>query len=110
MNIVNGLHEFLGDDPVFKAACEVSNVEILDVRRPAAKRDLHLFTGDIAKVTCPVIAVLGADCAIGKRTTATVLSQTLNDHGVTKPTLCNGYLVVIIWDGSIICVSENRSC
>ena len=82
MNIVNGLHEFLGDDPVFKAACEVSNVEILDVRRPAAKKDLHLFTGDIAKVTCPVIAVLGTDCAIGKRTTATVLSQVLNDHGV----------------------------
>jgi uncharacterized NAD-dependent epimerase/dehydratase family protein len=35
MNIVNGLHEFLNDDPVFKAACAVSNVEILDVRRPA---------------------------------------------------------------------------
>ena len=82
MNIVNGLHEFLGDDPVFRAACEVSNVEILDVRRPPAKKDLHLFTGDIARVSCPVIAVLGTDCAIGKRTTATILSQALNDHGV----------------------------
>jgi uncharacterized NAD-dependent epimerase/dehydratase family protein len=38
MNIVNGLHEFLNDDPVFKAACAVSNVEILDVRRPADDR------------------------------------------------------------------------
>ena len=82
MNIVNGLHEFLGDDPVFKAACMVSNVEIFDVRRPPAKKDLHMFTGDIAKVTCPVIAVLGTDCAIGKRTTATILSQALNDRGV----------------------------
>ena len=82
MNIVNGLHEFLGDDPVFKAACMVSNVEIFDVRRPPAKKDLHMFTGDIAKVTCPVIAVLGTDCAIGKRTTATILSEALNNHGV----------------------------
>ncbi|MDH3432032.1 MAG: DUF1611 domain-containing protein, partial [Gammaproteobacteria bacterium] len=82
MNIVNGLHEFLGDDPVFKAACEVSNVEILDVRRPPDKKDLRMFTGDIAQVTCPVVAVLGTDCAIGKRTTATILSQALNDHGV----------------------------
>jgi uncharacterized NAD-dependent epimerase/dehydratase family protein len=82
MNIVNGLHEFLGDDPVFKAACAVSNVEILDVRRPPAKKDLHLFTGDIARVTCPVIAVLGTDCAIGKRTTATVLARALIDRGV----------------------------
>jgi uncharacterized NAD-dependent epimerase/dehydratase family protein len=82
MNIVNGLHEFLGDDPVFKAAGAVSNVEILDVRRPPPKKDLRMFTGDIAQVKCPVIAVLGTDCAIGKRTTATILSQTLNDRGV----------------------------
>ena len=82
MNIVNGLHDFLGDDPVFKAACAASNVEILDVRRPPDKKDLHMFTGNIAQVTCPVIAVLGTDCAIGKRTTATILSQALNDRGV----------------------------
>ena len=82
MNIVNGLHEFLGDDPVFKAACAMSNVEVLDVRKPRDKKDLHMFTGDISRVTCPVIAVLGTDCAIGKRTTATVLSQALNDRGV----------------------------
>ncbi len=82
MNIVNGLHEFLNDDPVFEAACAVSNVEILDVRKPPDKKDLHLFTGDISRVTCPRIAVLGTDCAIGKRTTATVLAQALNDHGV----------------------------
>jgi uncharacterized NAD-dependent epimerase/dehydratase family protein len=82
INIVNGLHEFLNDDPVFKAACVVSNVEILDMRRPPDKKDLHIFTGDIDRVTCPVIAVLGTDCAIGKRTTATILSQALNDRGV----------------------------
>jgi uncharacterized NAD-dependent epimerase/dehydratase family protein len=84
MNIVNGLHEFLGDDPVFKAACAVSDVEIIDVRKPADKKDLHMFTGEIAQVTCPVIAVLGTDCAIGKRTTATILSQALNDRGVNS--------------------------
>ena len=82
MNIVNGLHEFLNDDPVFKAACLASNVEILDVRKPPDKKDLHIFTGDIGQVTCPVIAVLGTDCAIGKRTTATILTQALNDRGV----------------------------
>jgi uncharacterized NAD-dependent epimerase/dehydratase family protein len=82
MNIVNGLHEFLNDDPVLKAACAVSNVEIFDVRRPPDKKDLRVFTGDIERVTCPVIAVLGTDCAIGKRTTATVLTQALNGRGV----------------------------
>lgn len=82
MNIVNGLHEFLNDDPIFIAACAASNVEILDVRKPRAKKDLRMFSGRISEVTCPRIAVLGTDCALGKRTTATVLTQALNERGV----------------------------
>lgn len=82
MNIVNGLHEFLNDDPIFIAASEASQVEILDVRKPRAKKDLRMFSGRIAEVTCPRIAVLGTDCAIGKRTTATVLTKALNDCGI----------------------------
>lgn len=82
MNIVNGLHEFLNDDPVFTAACVASKVSILDVRKPRDKKDLQMFSGRIAEVTCPVIAVLGTDCAIGKRTTATILSRALNESGI----------------------------
>ncbi len=82
MNIVNGLHEFLNDDPVFAAACITHKVTIFDVRKPRAKKDLRMFSGRIAEVTCPRIAVLGTDGAIGKRTTATILTQALNDAGV----------------------------
>lgn len=82
MNIVNGLHEFLNDDPEFAAAAAASNVAILDVRRPRDKKDLRMFSGRIAEVTCPRIAVLGTDGAIGKRTTATILTRALNDRGV----------------------------
>ena len=82
MNIVNGLHEFLNDDPVFKAACIANDVEIHDVRKPREKKDLRLFSGRISEVTCPRIAVLGTDCAIGKRTTANILTKALNDCGI----------------------------
>jgi uncharacterized NAD-dependent epimerase/dehydratase family protein len=82
MNIVSGLHEFLNDDPELAAASAAGNVHILDVRRPRAKKDLRMYSGRIADVTCPRIAVLGTDCAIGKRTTATILTRALNDHGV----------------------------
>jgi uncharacterized NAD-dependent epimerase/dehydratase family protein len=82
MNIVNGLHEFLNDDPVFAAACTVNKVTINDVRKPRDKKDLRLFSGRIADVTCPRIAVLGTDCAIGKRTTANILTKALNDCGL----------------------------
>lgn len=83
MNIVNGLHEFMNDDPVISAAAAVNKVTILDVRRPRPSKDLRMFTGRIHDVTCPRIAVLGTDCAIGKRTTATVLVQALKDAGLT---------------------------
>ncbi|MDH3234089.1 MAG: DUF1611 domain-containing protein [Alphaproteobacteria bacterium] len=82
MNVVNGLHEFLSEDPVFAAASAANNVTILDVRKPRAKKDLRMFSGRISQVTCPRIAVLGTDGAIGKRTTATILTRALNDRGV----------------------------
>jgi uncharacterized NAD-dependent epimerase/dehydratase family protein len=82
MNIVNGLHEFLNDDPVFAAASAACGVEILDVRKPRDKKDLRLFSGRIDQVACPRIAVLGTDGAIGKRTTATILTQALRDRGL----------------------------
>ena len=82
MNIVNGLHEFLNDDPEFVVACARAKVTIRDVRRPRDKKDLRVFSGRIAEVTCPRIAVLGTDCAIGKRTTATILTRALEDRGI----------------------------
>ena len=83
MDIVSGLHEFLADDPEFAAASAARGVLIRDVRKPRATRDLRVFSGRIAEVDCPRIAVLGTDCAIGKRTTATILAQALRDRGLT---------------------------
>ena len=82
MSVVNGLHEFLNDDPEFVAAKAAHGVTILDVRRPRDKKDLRMFSGRIAEVTCPRIAVLGTDGAIGKRTTATILTHALNERGI----------------------------
>ena len=82
MSIVNGLHEFLNDDEELAGAAAARGVTILDVRRPRAKKDLRMFSGRIDDVTCPRIAVLGTDGAIGKRTTATILTKALNDRGI----------------------------
>lgn len=82
MNIVNGLHQFLNDDREFFAASVANNVDIHDVRKPRDKKDLKVFSGRILEVTCPRIAVLGTDGAIGKRTTSTLLTKALNDYGI----------------------------
>ena len=90
MDIVSGLHEFLGDDPVFVAAQAEHGVSIRDVRRPPNKKDLRLFDGSIGAVACPRIAVLGTDCAIGKRTTASILTRALNERGIKAVMIATG--------------------
>ena len=82
MNLVNGLHEYLNDDAEFVAAALVAGVTIEDVRRPKEIAELKLFSGRIFDVTCPRIAVLGTDGSVGKRTTATLLTQALNAQGI----------------------------
>ena len=95
MHVVNGLHEFLNDDAEFVAASLAANVTILDVRRPRPKKDLRIFSGRIFDVTCPRIAVLGTDGAIGKRTTATVLTQALNAAGIRAVLVGTGQTSII---------------
>lgn len=95
MHIINGLHEFLNEDAEFVAASILAGVTITDVRRPKDKKDLQVFTGRIFDVTCPRIAVLGTDGAIGKRTTATLLVQALNARGIRAVMVGTGQTTLI---------------
>lgn len=90
MDIINGLHQFFSDDPVFAAAAAKYGVQIKDMRKSPNLRDLHVFTGEIASVTVPVIAVLGTDCACGKMTTAVELNQALNRWGIKSILIATG--------------------
>jgi uncharacterized NAD-dependent epimerase/dehydratase family protein len=82
VGLVNGLHEFLSDVPAFTAAAAQSGAQIVDVRKPKPRRELHFWSGAIQKVRAPRIAVLGTDCALGKRTTCHVLSRACTAAGI----------------------------
>ena len=82
MNIVSGLHEYLSDDAEISALALERHVTIRDIRKPKPSKDMRLFDGSIATVQALRIAILGTDCAIGKRTTATVLARALNAKGI----------------------------
>ncbi len=90
MSLVNGLHEYAGDDPEISAAAARAGVEILDVRKPKPKEQLHFWTGAIATVRAPRLAILGMDCAIGKRTTCALLADALNVVGVAAEMIYTG--------------------
>lgn len=82
MNIVNGLPEFLTEDEEFVNKALEYNVKIYDIRKPPERKDLHNFTGRIVNVKIPVVAVMGTDCAVGKRTTAVCLVEALKKEGL----------------------------
>lgn len=80
LHVVSGLHEKLAQDAEFKRLANAYGVTITDVRTVPPKEEQHFFSGKIDEVTCPVIAVLGTDSAIGKRTTARVLVKALGER------------------------------
>jgi len=90
MDIISGLHEFFSQDPELSHIAALNGVQIKDIRKPPALKDLHLFTGQISQVNVPVIAVLGTDCACGKMTTAVELNKALNNLGIKSVLVATG--------------------
>lgn len=90
IGVVNGLHELLGDDPQLAAAARRSGARIVDIRQPKPRRELHFWSGEIASVRAPRVAVLGTDCALGKRTTAQLLVAACASRGLRAEMIYTG--------------------
>ena len=81
LNVDSGLHDFLSEDPELVSLAEKHRVSLRDVRKPPPRNELHFFTGKIEEVDSLKIAILGTDSAVGKRTTAWLIVDALNDAG-----------------------------
>jgi uncharacterized NAD-dependent epimerase/dehydratase family protein len=90
LSIVNGLHELVSEDPAIAAAAARTGARLIDVRRPRPRGELHFWTGAIAEVRAPRIAVLGTDCALGKRTTARLLVEACRAGGLRAEMIYTG--------------------
>jgi uncharacterized NAD-dependent epimerase/dehydratase family protein len=90
ISIVNGLHEYLNEKPDVVALAKSKGVTLTDVRKPKSREDLHFWTGEIYKVQAPIIAVIGMDCAMGKRTTARMLRQACEANGLNGQMIYTG--------------------
>ena len=90
LSIVNGLHEFLNDKPYLVALAKQYGGQLIDVRRPKPRNELHFWTGEIHQITAPIIAVLGTDCALGKRTTARLIREACGKVGLNAQMIYTG--------------------
>ncbi len=89
-HLVNGLHDYVSDHEELAALAKAKGLQIIDVRKPKKFKDLHFWSGDIRQVTCPKIAVLGTDCALGKRTTTRFLMEAMKQAGYKAEMIYTG--------------------
>jgi uncharacterized NAD-dependent epimerase/dehydratase family protein len=89
-NIDSGLHDFISKDRLLSSLADDCGVKIRDIRKTPDRDKLHFFTGDIEKVDCLKLAVLGTDSALGKRTTAWIIVHGFRDAGLKSEMVGTG--------------------
>jgi len=90
LNIISGLHHYLSDDVEFQKIAKENKVELLDIRKTKPIADLHFWSGKILDVKTPIIAVLGTDCAVGKRTTARFMMESFQEKDIKTEIIFTG--------------------
>ncbi len=101
LDILSGLHTFLGDDPEIAEAARSSGVRIVDYRRPPE------FAGtSVGRKHLPgkrVILTVGTDCAIGKMSVALELRRAATAAGSSASFVPTGQTGMMIegWGVSV---------
>ena len=90
LSLVSGLHQLLSDDSELVRLTGDCGARIIDIRRPRPTRELRFWTGEVLGLETPPIAVLGTDCAIGKRTTCSLLLGACRERGVDAEMIYTG--------------------
>jgi len=90
LSIVNGLHDYLSERPDISELAKLHNVRLTDIRKPKKFADLHFWTGEILHMQTPVIAVMGTDCALGKRTATRLILKSCSDAGLKTQMIYTG--------------------
>ena len=86
LGIVNGLHELASDDPQIVAHAPA----IHDVRKPRPVQELAFWHGEAYRLKVPRVAVIGTDCALGKRTTTQLLVSECRRRGIAAEMIYTG--------------------
>ena len=94
LDVVSGLHLFLGDDDEFRAAAVAAGVDIVDLRRPPER--MEIARGRRHLPGKHVVLTVGTDCALGKMSVALELTEAARREGLRSvfvPTGQTGMLV-----------------
>jgi uncharacterized NAD-dependent epimerase/dehydratase family protein len=94
LEVVNGLHRFLRDDPELVALAAEHGARLWDVRDPP--RDIPLFSGKTLESDKRIVHTVGSDCAVGKKTVAIELTSAARDRGFPAEFVATGQTGILI--------------
>ncbi|HEX4323128.1 MAG TPA: DUF1611 domain-containing protein [Gaiellaceae bacterium] len=94
LDVENGLHVFLADDPDLRVLAAERGVELRDLRRPPA--DLSTATGENLSVDATIVLTVGSDCAIGKMTVSCELDLEARRRGLRSVFVPTGQTGMVI--------------
>jgi uncharacterized NAD-dependent epimerase/dehydratase family protein len=80
LDLENGLHEFISEDPELLKLAAERGVELRDLRKPPP--DLSVPSGENLRVPATIVLTVGSDCAIGKKTVAVELDRAARRRGL----------------------------
>jgi D-glutamate N-acetyltransferase len=80
LDLENGLHEYVTEDPELVELARRHNVELRDLRKPP--EGLNVPTGENLQVDARIVLTVGSDCAIGKMTVALELDLEAKRRGL----------------------------
>ena len=90
LSLINGLHQLLAEDSELARLTQQHGAQIIDIRKPRPFSELRFWSGEVFRVPATKIAVLGTDCALGKRTTCELLKQACRDQGIATEMIYTG--------------------
>jgi uncharacterized NAD-dependent epimerase/dehydratase family protein len=82
LDVENGLHQFIADDPELSDLAACHGVELRDLRRPPD--GLNVPSGENLRVAARIVLTVGSDCAIGKMTVALELDRAARQRGLAS--------------------------
>jgi uncharacterized NAD-dependent epimerase/dehydratase family protein len=94
LDVENGLHEFISEDPELSALAREHGVELRDLRK--APPGLNVPSGANLDHDAKVVLTVGSDCAIGKMTVALELDAEARRRGVRSEFVPTGQTGIAI--------------
>jgi len=95
LDVYNGLHHFLSEDPEAVKAARKGGARIYDVRKPD-KSKFRIWDGSVLNVDAKRVLVAGTDCEVGKNITTMELYLELKRRGIRACMIGTGQTMLLL--------------